>query len=130
MRLGLKFILIFLGYSPQLYLHAESHRPQDFLQAIKGTRDEGTQIVNHFCISCHALKPIISLGAPRINTETDWSPRIKQGLALLVEHTEEGFHAMPPRGGCFECSDEQLRLAIIAMLPKSMKSIIEEIKKL
>jgi len=36
---------------------------------------------------------------------------------------------MPARGGCFECSDEQLVLAILAMLPESAKkSIINELE--
>lgn len=128
MHLSLKLIFILFCYFPLHYLHAESHHPQEFLQAIKGTRDEGLQIVNHFCISCHAPQPMISLGAPRIKVESDWLPRMKQSLALLLEHTEEGFNAMPPRGGCFECSDEQLKLAIRAMLPDSMKCNIKPIK--
>ena len=28
---------------------------------------------------------------------------------------------MPARGGCFECSDKQLYLAILAMLPETLK---------
>ena len=36
----------------------------------------------------------------------------------LFKHTDEGFNAMPARGGCFECSDRQLKLAIAAMLPQ------------
>ncbi len=98
---------------------ANSHHPQEFLQAIAGKKDEGAQIVSHFCANCHAVKPLISLGAPRAKVEADWNPRIKQGLATLLAHTEEGLNAMPPRGGCFECSDKQLRLAILALLPES-----------
>ena len=55
-----------------------SHHPQQFLQSIKGKTDEGMQIVNHFCSNCHALNPLIPLGAPRIGKKNDWSPRIKQ----------------------------------------------------
>lgn len=117
---GLHFLFsIFLLISTSSY--AETHRPQDFLQSIKGSKNEGAQIISHFCSSCHADKPLIELGAPKINSKEDWSPRIKQGLATLFAHTEEGFNAMPPRGGCFECSDEQLHLAILAMLPKALK---------
>lgn len=100
---------------------ADSHHPQEFLESIKGRKDEGNQIVQHFCISCHAVKPLIQLGAPKIDQETDWSPRIKKGIHSLIEHTEEGFNAMPARGGCFECTDEQLILAILAMLPEQLR---------
>lgn len=94
-----------------------SHHPQDFLKKIAGSKDEGQQIVRHYCSNCHAVKPLISLGAPRVGVASDWEPRIKQGLDVLFKNTDEGLNAMPPRGGCFECTDEQLKLAIIAMLP-------------
>ena len=96
---------------------AASHHPQDFLEKISGSRDEGEQIVQHYCANCHALKPIVPLGAPRIKQPTDWAVRMKQGMDVLLKHTDEGINAMPARGGCFECSDKQLLLAIKAMLP-------------
>ena len=98
-----------------------SHHPQDFLNHISGSRDEGEQIVQHYCANCHALKPIIQLGAPRIGESADWNPRIKRGLDVLFKQTDEGINAMPARGGCFECSDHQLMLAIVAMLPETAK---------
>ncbi len=107
--LTLCFITPFVG--------AAGHHPQQFLQTIKGSKEEGAAIVSHFCSSCHALKPLIPLGAPRIKQEKDWTPRIQQGFPNLFKHTTEGLNAMPVRGGCFECSDEQLALAIWAMLP-------------
>jgi len=98
---------------------ATSHHPQDFLKSVAGSKTEGQQIVQHYCATCHAVKPLIPLGAPRIGDATDWKPRLKQGMQTLIKHTHEGINVMPARGGCFECSDEQLLLAILAMLPKS-----------
>jgi len=94
-----------------------THHPQIFLKKIEGTKDEGQQIVRHYCSQCHAVKPLIPLGAPRIGVLSDWAPRMKQGMAILLKHTDEGINAMPARGGCFECSDRQLKLAVLAMLP-------------
>lgn len=120
----LSFCLVALTAS-----HANSHHPQEFLQSIEGTKDEGRQVVSHFCASCHAVKPMIELGAPKINIKAEWDPRIKQGLSILLTHTEQGFNAMPARGGCFECSDKQLYLAILAMLPESLRGLVlKEIK--
>lgn len=103
---------------------AESHHPEAFIESIKGTKTEGRQIVQHFCSSCHAPNPMIELGAPVIGQKKDWEPRLKRGIASLLEHTEEGVNAMPARGGCFECSDEQLILAFLAMLPESMEKSV------
>lgn len=109
--------------------YSESHHPQEFLKSISGSKDEGEQIYNHYCVNCHALKPLIPLGAPRIGVEMDWKSRLKQGFDVLFLHTDEGFNAMPPRGGCFECSDIQLVLAIINMVPKeSQKSLLNELQ--
>lgn len=116
------FFLIILMQLYATILMAASHHPQDFLKAIAGSSNEGEQIVQHYCANCHALKPIIQLGAPRVGQENDWKPRVKQGIDALLKHTDEGINAMPPRGGCFECSDEQLLLAIYAMLPNTLKN--------
>jgi len=98
-------------------LYAASHNPMLFLKKIAGAPDEGQQIAEHYCLVCHATKPQIPLGAPRIGEKSDWALRIKQGFNTLYEHTEAGMPPMPPRGGCFECSDRQLKLAIMALLP-------------
>lgn len=117
-RLTVFFLCIVLSV---ISVHAESHHPQDFLKSISGTKEEGEQIYNHFCINCHSKKPLISLGAPRLGEESDWKIRLKQGFKVLFQHTDEGLNGMPPRGGCFECSDKQLVLAILVMLPKQAK---------
>ena len=100
-----------------VYAEVMTHHPQDFLAEIQGKPDEGKQVVQHFCANCHAVKPLIQLGAPRMGQKEDWLVRLNQGLAILFKHTAEGYRAMPPRGGCFECRDEQLKMAIQAMLP-------------
>jgi cytochrome c5 len=102
---------------------ANSHHPEEFLNSIIDTKNEGEQIYNHFCVNCHAKKPLISLGAPRIGEKEDWSIRLKQNMKILFKHTDEGINAMPARGGCFECTDKQLLLAIIFMLPKQPQKI-------
>lgn len=121
--LSMSFILMLL---PEL---ATSHKPQAFLEQVAGTSDEGSQIVEHFCSTCHALNPMLPLGAPRMGTTSDWRARLEQGLDLLFKHADEGLRAMPPRGGCFECTDKQLWLAIAALLPMDIveqKQILED----
>lgn len=109
--------LILVVFLPTMAWTA-SHHPQIFLKSIAGLKDEGTQIVRHYCAICHAPQPRILLGAPRMGCEQDWKPRLKQGLDTMFKHTNEGLNAMPARGGCFECTDKQLWLAIKALLPK------------
>ena len=96
-------------------ISAAQHHPQAFLDEIRGSEHEGQEIVSHYCSNCHAVHPLINLGAPRINHPEDWIERLKQDPKLLWKHSSEGFHAMPARGGCFECSDEQLKKAIFIL---------------
>ncbi len=103
-------LLLYLFFSCGLF--AETHRPEDFLKSITGKPQAGKAIVAHFCNVCHSSNPQIPLGAPRKGYAADWQPRLKQGWLVLFEHTNLGMGAMPPRGGCFECSDEQLKAAI------------------
>lgn len=102
-------------------VQAGSHKPEEFIKSIQGKKNEGEKIYQHFCANCHALKPLIPLGAPRIGVEVDWKNRLKKGINELLKHTDEGINAMPARGGCFECSDEQLVQAVAYMLPKKSK---------
>ena len=112
-----------------LPVNADSHHPQEFLKGISGSKSEGEQIYQHFCANCHAQKPIISVGAPKIGDERDWGFRVQRGIEALLKHTDEGITAMPPRGGCFECTDEQLMLAIMFMLPeKEKKTLLNQLK--
>ncbi|MFC3907802.1 c-type cytochrome [Legionella dresdenensis] len=102
-----------------------SHHPQQFLNSIRGQKNEGQLIFKEFCAACHAIKPDIELNAPKIGLAKDWLPRLEQGTGLLLQHTVDGYGAMPARGGCFECTDEQLMLAIESMLPKIEKPTSE-----
>ena len=124
-KLGLS---LFLCYSATGW--SSSHRPDVFLKKIAGSKDEGAQIVSHYCANCHAVKPLIPLGAPRIGQLADWEVRAKPGLTALFLHADEGIGAMPSRGGCFECTDQQLMLAIVELLPDTLRnSLINEHKK-
>lgn len=114
-------LIILLVFLCATTVFAASHHPQAFLKNIAGSKTEGKQIVQHYCAMCHDEKPMIQLGAPSVGQHDAWDPRIKQGMDTLFKHTDEGFNAMPARGGCFECTDKQLMMAIMAMLPKTEK---------
>lgn len=126
----MRFVVLamILGVFP-MGAKSASHRPQDFLEAVKGRPDEGIKIVEHFCSVCHAENPQIPLGAPSQKIDADWQERVKKGLAVLLENTAEGYHAMPARGGCFECSDEQLTKAILELIPKAFHNQLQSVVK-
>ena len=73
----------------------------------------GQATYNAACISCH--NPGIS-GAPRLGDVDAWQPRLAKGRAVLVDSTINGLNAMPPKGMCWQCSDEDLGHAVDFML--------------
>ena len=70
----------------------------------------GRQIYEDYCFSCHT--PGLS-GAPKIGDREAWKFRLAQGKNVLLDSTINGIQpAMPPRGVCFDCSDQDLEHAI------------------
>lgn len=68
------------------------------------------------CIVCHADG---IAGAPKFRNASDWQPRTaKAKLDEMVQIAIKGLNAMPPKGTCTECNDEDIKKAIQYMLPK------------
>src|SRR5688572_17225480 len=85
------------------------HYPVLLLKQWENDVDAGKKIFYTFCASCHAKQPMIPLNAPRIGDKSAWHLREKKGMKTLLAITIQGIGAMPARGGCFECSDKELR---------------------
>ncbi|CAM3137352.1 cytochrome c5 family protein [Vibrio tubiashii] len=77
-----------------------------------GPRD-GATVYGTFCIACHASG--VS-GAPKTGDAGDWAPRIAQGNDVLKDHAINGFNAMPAKGSCMDCSDDEIVAAIEHMI--------------
>jgi cytochrome c5 len=92
------------------------HYPTLFVAQLRGDPRAGEKIFKEYCASCHAPTPIIEVSAPRVGDQKAWQFRRQLGIDVLLKITVNGVGAMPARGGCFECSDEQLRETIRYML--------------
>ncbi len=111
------FFFAFYQDKQKLQNHAtltiqNSHTPLSFVEQIKGDPDAGRKIFKEFCAACHDKKPLIDINAPRKGDKKTWENLRRRGMDQLLKITIQGIKAMPARGGCFECSDEQLREAI------------------
>jgi cytochrome c5 len=98
------------------FVWSSSHHTEQFLEEMKHDPRATEKIYQQFCANCHAIHPLIPMGAPRVGVIKDWQQRQKKGLSVMLEHTLNGYHLMPARGGCFECSDEQIKMIIDYML--------------
>ena len=73
----------------------------------------GDTVYGTFCVACHGTGV---MGAPIKGDAGDWAPRIAQGKDVLAEHAITGFNAMPARGSCMDCSDDEIVAAINHMI--------------
>jgi cytochrome c5 len=64
---------------------------------------------NKSCIACHSSG---AAGAPKTGVEADWTPRMEKGMDALVASVVNGMNAMPPKGMCFDCSNEDFKALI------------------
>lgn len=76
----------------------------------------GQEVYENHCTVCHENG---IAGAPKFRDATDWNPRLaKQNLDELVATAIKGLNAMPAKGTCTECSEEDIKNAVQYMLPK------------
>ena len=70
------------------------------------------------CATCHVAGVA---GAPKLGDSADWEPRIAKGMDRLYNSVINGLPpAMPAKGMCFSCSDDELR-SIVDYMVESLK---------
>lgn len=74
-----------------------------------GDARSGEAVYDQFCATCHAAGVA---GAPVLDDAQAWEPRLAKGMDTLWDHTLNGFNAMPAKGTCMDCSDDELRAAL------------------
>ncbi len=77
---------------------------------------EGESVYNGACMACHATG---AAGAPKLDDEAAWAPRIALGEDALVASVVNGKGAMPPKGGNPALTEDQIRAAVSWMLGQS-----------
>jgi cytochrome c5 len=72
------------------------------------------EVIAQHCTACHSVG---LLNAPKIGDAADWGKRAQEqgGLDGLLAKAITGINAMPPKGTCGDCSDDELKGAIEKM---------------
>lgn len=85
--------------------------------ASSGEPRNGEQVYSTKCFTCHATG---AAGAPKTGDAAIWSTRLAaHGKDGLYEHAIKGFNAMPAKGLCMDCSDDEIKHAVDYMLDHS-----------
>ena len=78
----------------------------------------GKKIYDGACFVCHMAG--VS-GAPKLGDKAAWEKRIAKGMDALMQSSINGIAgtAMPPRGTCAACSDDDLKAAVEYMVSQA-----------
>ena len=73
----------------------------------------GADIYAKSCVACHTSGV---LGAPKLQDAADWAPRLEKGFDVVWQNAIKGINAMPPKGTCSSCSDDDIKAAVEHMI--------------
>lgn len=76
----------------------------------------GESVYASKCRACHDYGVA---GAPRYGNAEVWAQRSAKGLDVLYENSIRGIRAMPAKGGCYACSDQDIKTAVDYILANS-----------
>jgi len=81
----------------------------------------GEAVFINTCLACHG-KGVYH--APVFGNAADWEPRLKQDLNTLIGHAINGHRGMPPKGGFFLLSDQEVAAAVAYAVDRSKKILL------
>lgn len=80
---------------------------------------DGFEVERVYMQSCWACHNSGAAGAPKVGNAADWAPHIEKGMDTLLANAISGINAMPAKGLCFTCTDDDLKALIQYMVDSS-----------
>ena len=95
---------------------AKSSEKLQFAQVSDGFNAEQKYMAS--CFACHSTG---AAGAPKVGAGMigEWEPRLEKGLDAIVANAVNGVNAMPAKGLCFDCNEDDIRALVEYMLETS-----------
>jgi cytochrome c5 len=81
----------------------------------------GEAVFTDTCLACHGKG---AYDAPVLGDAAAWEPRLTQDLNTLIGHAINGHGRMPPKGGFFALSDQEVASAVAYVVDKSKKIVV------
>lgn len=78
----------------------------------------GEAVYNGACMACHSTG---AAGAPKVGDAVAWTDRVAKGMSVLYDSGLNGVAgtSMIARGGCGDCSDDEIIAAVDYMVENS-----------
>lgn len=83
-----------------------------------GEARSGEDVYNAACMACHSTG---AAGAPMLGDAAGWTDRIAKGMDVLYDSGVNGLSGtgMMAKGGCMDCSDDEIKAAVDYMVDGS-----------
>lgn len=112
----LKSGLLAITLSTAIASFADSNTGLHIAQVSEGFNAEQKYMAS--CFACHSTG---AAGAPKVGAGmmSEWAPRLEKGLDAVVANAVNGVNAMPAKGLCFDCNEDDIRALVEYMLEAS-----------
>lgn len=82
------------------------------VEVVAGPRS-GKDVYDSKCMACHSVGVA---GAPKYGDSAAWGARVSEkGMSGLFNNAWNGINAMPAKGTCNDCSEDEIKAAILYM---------------
>ena len=81
--------------------------------AVEPAAFDAAQAYQMSCFACHGTG---AAGAPKLGDKEAWAARLEKGMDSVMVNVTNGINAMPPKGMCMTCTDENLRALVDYMV--------------
>ena len=95
-------------------ISADGNEPLQLAALSDGFNAEQTYMQS--CFACHNSG---AGGAPKLDNPEDWSSRMDKGMEAVMANVINGINAMPAKGLCFNCTDDDLQAIVQYMYDSS-----------
>lgn len=107
---------ISLRLQPEAQVNVKADSIASLAPAVRPVLNIGEHRYEETCHICHGSG---LAGAPKFQDHAEWAPRIAEGIDVLVQRAIHGYKAMPPKGSCMNCSDEEIKKAVEYMVSQA-----------
>jgi cytochrome c5 len=97
---------------------ADTARQEPLLLAAVSDGFNAEQSYRASCFACHNVG---AGGAPKLDDKADWDSRLEKGIDGVMANVINGVNAMPAKGLCFTCTDDDLRAIVDYMIAQPKK---------
>jgi cytochrome c5 len=97
-------------------LSADTSKPVAMQLAQLSENFDVERVYMQSCWACHNSG---AAGAPKVGDAAAWAPRVAKGIDVLVANSIAGINAMPAKGMCFTCTNDDLKALVEYMVASS-----------